>query len=282
MKKKIWIPVFALFIGFSAWHFLGTSPEEESSPMRSVTMSSQSDPEEQPQKSANQSPISKIMNFVGSLKTQNLDETRVPNSASETVKKEISYLKTVSFSAEERRIANEYFQYLLSSEPTRVLFEKSKKLFGSEEAGLAAARFIVLTSYSNSSTEFQHAFLISLKEMNEDPDAVFQSIEKSTAELRNDPFIYQMTMNMVRRLDLGTEKMTEFFGKEIEYQLSAMKTGKEDGFWIAALGLQLAQQTGLNKSHLGNYLNAGLAKAQGSKKAIEEFASLAEFYLTPN
>ncbi len=150
---------------------------------------------------------------------------------------------------------------------------------GATSHGEGAARWMTLGVLFVSTPNYGDALHQAQKEFNSNPEDVLSTIEKQLPEIRQDPFIFQMAMNLVYQLNLDSEKKGQLFGSEMEYQLAHLEPNPSDTFWVSVNSLTLAQQAGVKSSDLEPYLQRGLKNSKGSPQLLEEFkVSIRSFF----
>jgi hypothetical protein len=193
-------------------------------------------------------------------------------------RKDIAAISARKFSRIEAEMGQKYFEELIQTPQTAKLYERSQKFFGSSPQGEGAAKWVTLGVVFESSARYGNALEMAMQEANRNADSVLESISQSIDSIRRDPFIYQMTMNLVYKLDSAPEKQAEFYGQELEQQLKQLSAQPTDSFWVSTLGLMLAQQAGVKGDALFPYLKRGLQNSKGSPQVLAEFKQSALFY----
>jgi hypothetical protein len=195
------------------------------------------------------------------------------------VRDDIKAISARRFTHYESEMAKKYFAEIIKSPSTAKLYERSKEYFGTNEQGDGAARWVTLGGIFESSPRYGNTLEIALQEANRNADSIMDAIHKSIEPIRRDPFIYQMTMNLVYKLDTAPARQAEFYGQEFEAQLKGLSGGKPtDSFWVSTLGLLLAQQAGVRGEDLVPYFKRGLEGSKGSPHVLAEFKQSAMFY----
>jgi hypothetical protein len=202
--------------------------------------------------------------------------TSSQTSASGSIRKNVQATIAREFSQEENDQARLFFAKVISDPNTRELYDRSRKLLAG--AGDGAARWITLGGIMTSDDEYANALHLALKEANQQPAVVLAEIQKMAPELRRDPFIYQMAMNLNYQLDLSAEERGRFFGEELEYQLENLNGPGGDSFWVAVMGLTLAKEAGVPQAVLRPHLEMGLKRSKGSEFVLAEVRKTIEFY----
>jgi hypothetical protein len=231
--------------------------------------------------------LDRVSNHQKNGKESNIDsDSSMTYSAVEStgsvyggVRKDIAAISNRRFSRAEVEVGQRYFEELVKVPQTAKLYQRSKGFFGSSSEGDGAARWVTLGVVFESSPRYGNALEIAMQDANRNAESVLSEIDKSIGSIRRDPFIYQMTMNLVYKLDAAPEKQAEFYGRELEQQLQLLSSGKPtDSFWVSTLGLMFAQQAGVKGEALFPYLKRGLEKSKGSPQVLAEFKQSAMFY----
>lgn len=184
-----------------------------------------------------------------------------------------------SFTNEELESSDKFFDEFTKSEATRRLYENSLKIFGKSSHGEAAARWVALGVSFDSSQEYGISLQSSLAKANQNPEGVLERIKESIHTVRKDPFIYQMTMNLVFQLDLNREDQGEFYAKELEDQITALTNeNPSDQFWISTLGLALAKQSGAQVKDMEPFLRRAMKITKANPQILLDFKKSAEYY----
>lgn len=171
-----------------------------------------------------------------------------------------------------------YFDKMLNDDQIKALYAKSQRLMGATQEGEGAARWMTMGGIFSSSDGYGDALNIALKDANSNPSAVLDQMKKEASQFREDPFLYQMAMNMTYQLNLDPKDRGEFFGQEIEYQMQNSADSRTDSFWVALMGVTLAKQAGVPAETLEPYLQRALGHFRGSEKLMAEVKQTVSFH----
>lgn len=173
----------------------------------------------------------------------------------------------------------DYFNDIVSDPKTNRLFAKTIDLLGESRASVGAAMWMTMGIRLDSSKSYGQSLNSSLQQANSDPKGVYRAVQESIPRIRQDPFIYQMTLNLLSKLEIGKKDKAEFFGREIETQLLSLNSDQpSSSFWVASLGLHLAKEGGVGSREIAPFLQRGAMGLRTNPKVLGEFLRSAEFY----
>lgn len=173
----------------------------------------------------------------------------------------------------------DYFNEIVSDPNTNKLFAKTVGILGESQESVGAAMWMTMGVRFESSKEYGRTLNSALDQANKGADTVYQKVMDKIDEIRKDPFVYQMTMNLIAKLAVEKAKRTEFFGRELETQLGELTHERpRDQFWVANLGLHLAKENGVEAKDLAPFISRGLKKTRAQQQIFEDFVSNAKFY----
>lgn len=196
------------------------------------------------------------------------------------VKADNEALAKRKFSKQQIEDSDAYFNKLIKTPQTAELYRRTKTILGSSSTAEAAAKWITLGGIFESTSTYGDVLTRSLQEANRNPKEIIDNINKSIQQVRNDPFIYQMTMNLIYQLSISSTDQSKFYGQEIEQQLKQLKSQEQpsDSFRVAELGLMLAKQAGVSGDDIEPYIKRGLGQSKGPSQILNEFRENATFY----
>jgi len=178
------------------------------------------------------------------------------------------------------QLAIQYFHDRLESLPTvGRLYRSVTDRLPSGRASELLAVYISEAIARNSSPEFA-AFMQDLHEGLKDNSLdLYHLIQAQESELKQDPFIYQMTLNLAAHLELPGDLKAQLLGGalDIHFQtdektgISAMSTNITNAFI-------LMKNYGISASEAAPYIQHGIAVNRDDPRALAEFAARANTY----
>lgn len=194
-------------------------------------------------------------------------------------KKDIKENANSKFSIQEKKSSDQFFnKNVISGEPTKKLYEKTLSIFGESTYGQGASRWITLGIMFDSSPEYGSSLKIAQHDANTNPQEIWNSIQKSLTIIRNDPFIYEMTVNLMHVLDLPSDQKAKFYGEEFQHQFSNVSGEPSTSFWVSTIGFVFAQQEGISGDLLKPYFKKAFKETKASEKVKLEMQTAIEFY----
>lgn len=150
-----------------------------------------------------------------------LRETPARNSAMPSIQEgpvqnpvvvETSSDVTQSLSAAYSASSSSYFKKLISAPGPLTLYKKSLKLFpkGSKAGENASVWLTMGLVINDSSKEFAEVFWSSLQEARNDSKMILENFTKNKSVIHSDPFLLQMSNNLVPRLDLSAAEINSY------------------------------------------------------------------------
>lgn len=129
------------------------------------------------------------------------------------------------------------------------------------------------------SEEFSTFMTQLMAEMNEHSAQIAAEILARDADLKKDPFVYQMTLNMVAALNLPTAQKAEIMGKAFEVpfatdssgQMTAMSANITNAFI-------LMKNSGVSPSEASSVIQIGQRANQGNPAGLSEFIARVHTY----
>ena len=228
-----------------------------------------------------------IVQSGSSLSLKSALNAMVDDSRAKKTRKSYGGVKADNAALAKREYSNQqvhasdlYFSKLIQTRQTAELYRRVKSILGPTPSAEGASKWITLGGIFESTPIYGDTLMRSLQEANRNPKEVVDSISKEIQQVRKDPFIYQMTMNLVYQLSLPAEDQTKFYGQEIEQQLKelAPQAKPSDSFRVAELGLMLAKQAGVPGGEMEPYIKRGLSQSKGSANILNEFRENVSFY----
>lgn len=195
--------------------------------------------------------------------------------------KQIEVIQKTNIPPERIKEAEGYFKKVTSDPKTNSFYLKSQRLFGADSPGDGASRWMTLGIVFVTSEEYSDALHLAMKEFNSQPEILFERIQQNISEIRRDPFLFQMTLNLVYQLRVDTRIKVDFMGSEIEYQLANLGEKPSESFWVSLNSMTLLKQAGVETKDIQGFIQRGLQKGRGSEKARSDFATAAKSFF-PN
>lgn len=193
-------------------------------------------------------------------------------------KKDADYSIERVFSEDDQRSAEDLFNKLVKSPARRKLWEKAQQLYGPSASGKGAAQWVTLGVLFDSSREYGAALGLAIQQANRSPELVMEQIGQNIERIRADPFIYQMTLNLVHHMRIDSGEIGRFYGRELESQISRASGKPDTSFWISTMGIYLAQQSGVKGDELWPFVRRGLASTRLPKEVSREVESSMNFH----
>ncbi|MEK2690835.1 hypothetical protein [Bdellovibrio sp. GT3] len=127
--------------------------------------------------------------------------------------------------------------------------------------------------------EFYEFMGTMISDLNDNKEEVVKEILLNDAILKQDPFIHQMTLNLVHALDIPADQKAEVLGKALDLEFSFDEKGEASASATNITNaLLLMTQSGVALEQATPYLLRGVQINQKSPKALSEYLARVQIY----
>src|SRR5262249_51132253 len=124
----------------------------------------------------------------------------------------------------------------------------------------------------NGSPEFAKFMGELMTELRAQSSRVASEILKQDANLKQDAFVYEMTLNMIAPLDLPAERKAELLGKAFEVGMETDSTGQLSAMAVNVTNaFILMKSAGVTAEQAAASIKTGMATNQKDLAAFQEF-----------
>ena len=138
------------------------------------------------------------------------------NSQSKSDNEKLANFETNAIkSATSDEIERRKYKFFEKNEFAASVLERSMRIFGELPFGQSASEWIAMGANMTSSPEYGRALKTSFDFVNRNPRMFLNFAQSKMNEIRQEPFIHQMTINLVAQLSLDDKEKAKFYLDDI-------------------------------------------------------------------